>query len=322
LARSVTADGAALSRSLGAQRRASEGAAAAGFGFGPAGASGPASAAAARPLQATASIPKSAAFVKIEGFDTRDSSPAGSAPPSPQQPRVLSSLLSRQLSTDRLPSLGASLANTPSVPSALGAAVPAPGLEDLAARLESAVRVAPVPRPPTPLLRPRTAIPDDLLQQLQVRVSAYATVSSHSFVTSHIFCLAVGRRCAAMPVGCPSPRSPPTRSPSPPLSSFLSPPCSPAPQREHSVFAEPVCVRAFGIARAAHDGRCRASGEPALLHCVEVARILAGMGADEGTVSGAPRLSCFSSPRSVPARQLHACGAAVAQPPQRPWEWQ
>lgn len=53
------------------------------------------------------------------------------------------------------------------------------------------------------------------------------------------------------------------------------------------MFAEPVCVRAFSIARFAHDGKYRASGEPAFLHCVEVARILAELGADEGTVSGA-----------------------------------
>ena len=53
------------------------------------------------------------------------------------------------------------------------------------------------------------------------------------------------------------------------------------------MFREPVCVRAFGIARAAHDGRYRASGEPAFMHCVEVAAILADLGADEGTVSGA-----------------------------------
>lgn len=41
-------------------------------------------------------------------------------------------------------------------------------------------------------------------------------------------------------------------------------------QEQHSVFSEPVCVRAFSIARFAHDGKYRASGEPAFMHCVEV----------------------------------------------------
>ena len=36
------------------------------------------------------------------------------------------------------------------------------------------------------------------------------------------------------------------------------------------MFSEPVCVRAFSIARFAHDGKYRASGEPAFMHCVEV----------------------------------------------------
>jgi hypothetical protein len=67
-------------------------------------------------------------------------------------------------------------------------------------------------------------------------------------------------------------------------------------QNAHSVFCEPVCVRAFGIARAAHDGRYRVSGEPAFVHCVEVARILAELGADEGTVSGAWRRPTAGQP--------------------------
>lgn len=46
-------------------------------------------------------------------------------------------------------------------------------------------------------------------------------------------------------------------------------------------------MRAFSIARFAHDGKYRASGEPAFLHCVAVARILAELGAGEGAVSAA-----------------------------------
>jgi hypothetical protein len=138
------------------------------------GSAAPASSVAARPLHPTTSIPKSAQFVKIEGFDTSVSSPAGSGPPSPQQPRVLSSLLSRQLSTDRLPSLApqGSLALGGGFGSVLATPQASMALEDaalggLAARLEQAVRVAPVPRP-APLMRPRPSVPDNLLQQLQV----------------------------------------------------------------------------------------------------------------------------------------------------------
>lgn len=254
LSRSLTADGAgslSLSRSLGGRGRTTsvEGGSGAGAAAFSALASASASSCAARPLQATASIPKSAQFVKIEGFATRDSSPAGSAPPSPQQPRVLSSLLSRQLSTDRLPILGSSggslsssLAASCGSGAMLGGSMPV-GLDDpvlgLAARLEGVVRVGPVPRP-APLARTRSSIPDNLLQHLQ-----------HSY----------------------------------------------------AVFREPVCVRAFGIARAAHDGKYRASGEPAFMHCVEVARILAELGADEGTVSGAP-----ASLHSFPARARQGGG--------------
>lgn len=49
-----------------------------------------------------------------------------------------------------------------------------------------------------------------------------------------------------------------------------TPPQTARPQEQHSVFSEPVCVRAFSIARFAHDGKYRASGEPAFMHCVEV----------------------------------------------------
>lgn len=197
---------------------------------------GSSSAAAARPLQPTTSIPKSAAFVKIEGFETAGcGSPATSAPPSPQQPRPMSSLLSRQLSTDRLPTLGGSPALAGPMLGASCGASPATGgigLDDpslasgLASRFEAGVRLAPVPRPVP--LAPRggrpAVVPDNLLEQLQ---------------------------------------------------------------DAHPVFQEPVCVRAFSIARFAHDGKYRASGEPAFLHCVEVARILADLGAGEGAVSAA-----------------------------------
>ena len=53
------------------------------------------------------------------------------------------------------------------------------------------------------------------------------------------------------------------------------------------MFREPLVARAFSLSRSAHDGQYRASGDPAFLHCVAVARILAAMGANEVTVAAA-----------------------------------
>lgn len=162
LSRSLTEGpgAASLGRSLSRSRTAS------GEGL-PAGSSA-APASAARPLHSTKSIPKSAAFVKIEGFDTAGfdaASPAASPPPSPQQPRTLSSLLSRQLSTDRLPGL----AGSPGLASPLASpGMPEEHLGGLVSRLEAAVRVAPVPRPAPLHPARRGTVPDNLLKQLQV----------------------------------------------------------------------------------------------------------------------------------------------------------
>lgn len=290
LSRSLTEGlaGASLGRSLGRGRTAAS--------------EGAAPAAAARPLQSTASIPKSAAFVKIEGFDTAGldpASPAASPPPSPAQTRALSSLLSRQLSTDRLPGL----AGSPALASPLLAAEEPLG--GLVGRLEAAARVAPMPRPAPPR---RGTVPDDLLQQLQVcacpcfrlavlalRVALQAGQRSllqpeggpvlacqpaaHRPLDSHVV---VGAPLGALPPGV---RLPHAMHSAHTLQPGSPPP--PAPQAQHSVFGEPVCVRAFSIARFAHDGKYRASGDPAFLHCVEVARILAELGAGEATVAGA-----------------------------------
>lgn len=178
LSRSLTAEGGqafSVGRSLSRRTSSSEGALAARTPP-----PGSASSAAARPLQPTKSIPKSAAFVKIEGFETAGcGSPATSAPPSPQQARPMSSLLSRQLSTDRLPTLGGSPSLSGPLLGATCGASPAAGgigLDDpslaggLAGRFEAGVRLAPVPRPAP--LAPRggrpPVVPDNLLEQLQV----------------------------------------------------------------------------------------------------------------------------------------------------------
>lgn len=56
-------------------------------------------------------------------------------------------------------------------------------------------------------------------------------------------------------------------------------------QAKHPVFSEPLVTRAFNISRFAHDGRYRRSGEPAFLHCLSVASILADLGADETIIA-------------------------------------
>mgnify|MGYP001810227916 CR=1 FL=1 len=177
LSRSFTAEGSAhsLGRSLSSTRAAGRTSSSEG---GPPAAAPPSASAATAPgfagLQHSKSIPKSPAFVKIEGFQPEGGlgSPLSSAPPSPAQSRTLASLLSRQLSTDRLPMLSGS----PTLGMTCGASTCGPlGYDDpssvggLAGRLEAGVRLAPVPRP-APLTHrgARPLVPDNLLEQLQV----------------------------------------------------------------------------------------------------------------------------------------------------------
>eukprot|EP00887_Chlorella_sp_A99_P003694 scaffold7.g3694.t1 len=183
-----------LSKSAGGRRVASEG-----LG-GPRGA-----------LPSQASIPKSASFVKVEGFAMpADAAPSpGATPPTSPQPKPLgSSLLSRQLTHERLPVVGL---DEPSL---------------LVQQLERAVSGGSPAAPGLPGGRRRPSVPEDLLQRL-------------------------------------------------------------AADERYAVFREPLVARAFSLSRSAHDGQYRASGDPAFLHCVEVARELAGMGANERVVAAA-----------------------------------
>lgn len=111
------------------------------------------------PLASQLSIPKSAAFVKVEGFAAPGgegtASPVASPPSSPQ-PKLGSSLLSRQLTSDG--------------PLPGGVGLDEPGL--LVQQLERAVVGSGAPVQPMlrPAMRsPRRAVPDDLLEQLQAR---------------------------------------------------------------------------------------------------------------------------------------------------------
>lgn len=101
----------------------------------------------AAPVQRQTSIPKSASFVRQEGFATRSDSPISTPPTSPQ-PRSLNGLLSRQLSSD-----------------ASGFVFDDP----LAAinRLEQSLRLTSPAQTPRP--RPDVLSPAELLTKLQVR---------------------------------------------------------------------------------------------------------------------------------------------------------
>lgn len=158
------------------------------------------------------SIPKSASFVRQEGFAARPDSPLNTPPASPQ-PRSLNGLLSRQLSSDGTLPLGAG-GFTFDLAGAAAASGGLLGGDPLAAsidRLEQSLRLSgPSQQARGP--RPGDVAPAELLKQLQ---------------------------------------------------------------SQYDVFSEAEVVRAFNIAHAAHDGRYRESGEPAFMHCVEVARSLA-----------------------------------------------
>lgn len=109
----------------------------------------------------TRSIPKSASFVKVEGFQTATAAPVESPPMSPSTNSLgkAPSLLTRQLSVDA----GAHPMAGSFPSSSLGS-----DTNQVLQRLEEkvAIKLEPVPRPAS--LPRRPAIPDDLLEQMQV----------------------------------------------------------------------------------------------------------------------------------------------------------
>lgn len=80
-------------------------------------------------------------------------------------------------------------------------------------------------------------------------------------------------------------------------------------RRTHAVFDEPLVQRAFNIARGAHDGQYRADGQPVFAHCVEVARVLAELGADAPCCAAALLHDALSS-SGLRAAQLRPMLAA------------
>jgi len=64
-------------------------------------------------------------------------------------------------------------------------------------------------------------------------------------------------------------------------------------QDRHEVFQDPVVRRAFDVARSAHTGVFRPSGEPYLAHCVETALELAESGLDPAVVAAGLLHGCL-----------------------------
>jgi HD domain len=61
--------------------------------------------------------------------------------------------------------------------------------------------------------------------------------------------------------------------------------CSLIVQAKYPIFRTNLVSRAFAVARCAHEGQLRRSGDPYLMHAVETAKILADLGLDEETVA-------------------------------------
>jgi hypothetical protein len=72
-------------------------------------------------------------------------------------------------------------------------------------------------------------------------------------------------------------------------------------QASHPAFATPLVRKAFAVARSAHDGQLRKSGEPVLVHAVQTAR-------------APPTPTC---PHSLPARPSGARAPPERSPPRR-----
>lgn len=110
-----------------------------------------------KPLHKQTSIPKSESFVRQEGFAAKVDSPFNTPPASPQ-PRSLSGLLSRQLSTEGSGSLTFSFEANPTATAAIN-------------RLENTLRMSPtVP----PSARPRSDVnPAELLKGLQKQYDVF-----------------------------------------------------------------------------------------------------------------------------------------------------
>lgn len=58
-------------------------------------------------------------------------------------------------------------------------------------------------------------------------------------------------------------------------------------QEQDSVFQSPVVIQAYNLASKAHGGQYRKNGDPVLVHCVETAKILSKLDAEEHIIAAA-----------------------------------
>eukprot|EP00210_Caulerpa_lentillifera_P000175 g170.t1 len=58
-------------------------------------------------------------------------------------------------------------------------------------------------------------------------------------------------------------------------------------QKLNPVFSSPVVIQAYSLASKAHQGQYRKNGDPVLVHCVETAKILSELDADEHIIAAA-----------------------------------
>lgn len=77
-------------------------------------------------------------------------------------------------------------------------------------------------------------------------------------------------------------------------------------QVEHGVFTHSLVITAYGVAGHAHQGQWRKNGEPVLAHCVETAKILSDLNADDVTVAAA-LLHDVLDDTSMTQEELTAC---------------
>lgn len=77
-------------------------------------------------------------------------------------------------------------------------------------------------------------------------------------------------------------------------------------QDEHEVFSHSLVITAYRVAGHAHQGQWRKNGEPVLAHCVETAKILSDLNADDVTVAAA-LLHDVLDDTSMTPEELSAC---------------
>lgn len=97
----------------------------------------------------------------------------------------------------------------------------------------------------------------------------------------------LGRQLAGLEAPPTDPHKPPLKAAQAPAPVLDAEALLEAAAGEHAVFNTKAVRRAFAVARSAHEGQTRRSGEAVIEHCVETAKLCAGLGADETVVAAA-----------------------------------